>query len=260
MNKHKQKGMRGEYEIRDILQPHIEMVYRGFGIVEENIPQIRRNVDQVRDGGCDLEGIDWIAIEVKRVERDNLYHMNEWWDQCKRSANQPTKKEIEANQGKSMNQVLSSPEPPLPDDGVSFKREPVLVWRKNWCPWNVRMFGYLLITDNPKAARVRTPVDISFEAFLEWFRIRLMSELVLQFGRGDSKLFISGSVSQILRKNGENFPNDPEQILLWTAQKEFQYGIKDPAVRRVDRPRQVQVIKKDPIVTGEKKFKPPWET
>lgn len=80
------KGARGERELAELL------FYR-TGV------EVTRNLDQVRNGGHDLDGIEGIKIEVKRQERLCL---PAWWRQCIRQA----KDEI-----------------------------PVLAYRQNYKPW-----------------------------------------------------------------------------------------------------------------------------
>jgi len=64
------KGQRGEREI-------IELIRMATGIT------MKRNLNQVRNGGHDLIGIDGIAIEVKRQEK---LAINSWWSQTEKQA------------------------------------------------------------------------------------------------------------------------------------------------------------------------------
>jgi hypothetical protein len=118
-----------------LLQPVVNEVYWSLGLEP---PVLERNLMQAHKGGCDLVGLDWLALEVKYQEQEQVAS---WWEQCKRQAE--------------------------PD------REPVLFYRKNHAKWKVRMFGYLVAGGR----RVRCPVDISVEAFLAYLRIRLELEL-----------------------------------------------------------------------------------
>lgn len=129
------KGKRGEREVIKLLQPVVNEVYRSLGLEP---PLLERNLMQSHKGGCDLTGLDWLALEVKYREQEQ---MASWWDQCKRQAK--------------------------PD------REPVLFYRKNHAKWKVRMFGYLVAGSQ----RVRCPVDITPEAFMAYLRLRLLKEL-----------------------------------------------------------------------------------
>lgn len=46
---------------------------------------IRRNLEQVRSGGSDVEGCDPFVIELKRVE---ILDLNSWWRQVQLAARQ----------------------------------------------------------------------------------------------------------------------------------------------------------------------------
>lgn len=150
----KQKGMQGEYEVRDLLQVEVNKIYEewnsnlvlGIGRIEP--PTLRRNLEQRRSGGSDLDGLSWLALEVKRQENDSM--INQWWDQCKSAA--------------------------VNDRGV-YVKTPVLIWRQNHCPWRVRMFGFLIVIDKPGGTRVQLPVDINLQGFLAYFRARVISAL-----------------------------------------------------------------------------------
>lgn len=129
------KGKRGEREIVKLLQPVVNEVYEEFGLEP---PLIERNLMQSNRGGYDLVGVDWVGLEVKLQEQENV---SSWWKQCKEQCNE--------------------------------KQEPVLFYRRNRVAWKVQMFGYLVAGEQ----RVRAPVVISVEAFLAYFRIRLKLEL-----------------------------------------------------------------------------------
>jgi hypothetical protein len=121
------KGQRGEREIVDMLQPIVDKVY-GTGSTSK---LLQRNAQQSSVGGHDIVGLDWIALEVKRVETS---FQNAWWEQCKRQA-------------------------------LVVKAEPVLIYRQSRQPWKVRMYGHL-----PVGSRnVKCVVDIDLPAFLLWF-------------------------------------------------------------------------------------------
>lgn len=63
------KGKVGEQEIVKLLKD------AGFDVA--------RNLDQTRDGGYDITGIDEIALEVKRAKKPLI---NKWWEQTARQA------------------------------------------------------------------------------------------------------------------------------------------------------------------------------
>lgn len=75
------KGARGEREIIDLLQPIANAVYAEAG---QHAPQLKRTSSMQADGGgCDIAGIDWLALEVKRCE---TLHVAQWWQQCLKQA------------------------------------------------------------------------------------------------------------------------------------------------------------------------------
>jgi hypothetical protein len=129
------KGKRGEREVVKLLQPVVDEVYAEF---EMEPPLIERNLMQSNRGGYDLVGLQWVGLEVKLQEQENL---SGWWKQCK--------------------------------DQCSENQEPVLFYRRNRVAWKVQMFGFLVAGEQ----RVRAPVVISVEAFLAYLRIRLRKEL-----------------------------------------------------------------------------------
>lgn len=63
------KGKRAEQEIVNLLKD------AGF--------DVSRNLDQTRDGGYDILGIDDIALEVKRAKKPLV---NKWWEQTVKQA------------------------------------------------------------------------------------------------------------------------------------------------------------------------------
>lgn len=70
------KGKRGEREVCDELQPVVDSVATSMGMTA---PRIRRNLAQSGDGGEDIVGLPWYAIEVKRCE---TLALDKWWRQC----------------------------------------------------------------------------------------------------------------------------------------------------------------------------------
>lgn len=71
------KGQRGEREALVLLTTWLEEV------VPDRCPELKRNLMQSREGGHDLVGIDWLAIEVKRHERLSV---ESWWGQTLKQA------------------------------------------------------------------------------------------------------------------------------------------------------------------------------
>lgn len=130
------KGQWAEREVVKLLQPVVNRVYAEFG---KTPPELGRNLAQAHKGGCDIFGLEWISLEVKHHETEQL---TQWWEQTKKQA--------------------------------SPAQVPVLLHRKNNARWKCRMFG-ALPTGGP--LQIRTPVDIGLEAFLLWFEHRLKHEL-----------------------------------------------------------------------------------
>lgn len=181
MNKAKQKGSNGEYEVIEILQKVVDEVYASFNekmrrVVKEaddfegllewidlEVPRLKRNLTQTQQAiggsGSDIDGLDWLAVEVKRQENDSSF--NGWWIQCRNAA---VKKDDQGNQI-------------VVNGAAVFEREPVLFSRKNRCPWDIRMLGYLAVDGDTGNGMLRCPVDINLQSFLIFFRMRLECEL-----------------------------------------------------------------------------------
>lgn len=132
------KGKRGEREVIGLLQPVVTQVYAQFGYEGDDIPQLQRNTLQSDRGGCDVHGLDWMALEIKRDESMSLSAM---WAQAVRQA--------------------------------GMKKHPILFYRRNNMPWKVRTIGLL----GTNSAGVTVAVDVSVEDFLKWFRVKLVWEL-----------------------------------------------------------------------------------
>jgi hypothetical protein len=137
-----QKGKRGEREVVKLLQPVVDKVFSARGLEP---PTLFRNKNQSFQGGYDIDGIDWLALEVKRQETLNI---NAWW---KQSVRQASKEQV-----------------------------PVLIYKQNHKPWKVQMFGYLQC----EQLRVKTKVEISCDAFLVYFETK-MAEILDRDGCGN---------------------------------------------------------------------------
>ena len=131
------KGARGEREIINLLQPIVDKVCS-----ENQTEQISllRNSLQSRQGGYDMLGLDWLALEIKRCETLNL---KSWTEQCLAQA--------------SNHQV------------------PVLVYKQNNRAWRVCMYGLLIPGGS---SNLKVWVEISIESFLAYFELKLKHELV----------------------------------------------------------------------------------
>lgn len=133
------KGQRGERMVAESLNVVAQRVCLAAGVP---IYKLSRNLVQSRNGGHDLVGLDWIAIEVKWYNEIKA-HLPRWWDQCLKQA-------------------------------TAVNAEPVLIYKANGSKWLVRMWGLLEIE---RGRRLRVTVDISMEAFLVWFEKRLELEI-----------------------------------------------------------------------------------
>lgn len=129
------KGGRGEREVIKMLQPIIDRVYRNFPTLTP--PFLQRNTLQSHKGGFDITGLDWAAIEVKRVEKLQL---TEWWRQAVRQAKEG--------------------------------QEPFLFYRRSREKWSVRCYGFLPLA--PSEKRMHCVVTIDVETFLAYFELRLI--------------------------------------------------------------------------------------
>ena len=72
----KQKGKRGERKIVGILQKVIYSVYPMDS--KPTAPFLERNQNQSNEGGTDIVGIPWLAIEVKNAK---VLQIDKWWEQ-----------------------------------------------------------------------------------------------------------------------------------------------------------------------------------
>lgn len=144
------KGQRGEREVVHLVQPVVDAAWAemGCGVAGKIIrgdlqmfradkPDMSRNIDQVRNGGCDLHGLPWLAIEVKFCEN---FTLDKWWEQATRQA------KIRSNV-------------------VKHSVEPVLIYRRSRIPWRVQVYGTI---DGLPNRKVR--VDISLKAWLASLR------------------------------------------------------------------------------------------
>lgn len=134
------KGKRGEREIIDALQPHVDEVADFAGV---DRLKLQRNTLQSDKGGYDIVGLPGFALEVKRVENAIPSAVWGWWEQAVRQAKNG--------------------------------EEPVLLWRVNGGKWHVRVFTRL---DLPDGKRYKIPSDIQFTDFVFWMKAKLFGHLM----------------------------------------------------------------------------------
>lgn len=135
--KARRKGQNGEREVISLLQPIVDERYKTLSSL--SAPDLERNQNQSNNGGYDIIGLEWIALEIKRQEKENI---SAWWAQ--------TKKQAKPNQ------------------------QPVLIYRANNQPWRVML--EVAIYENNQLLVM--PAQISLDNFLQWFKIKLTSNLL----------------------------------------------------------------------------------
>lgn len=140
-----QKGKRAERQVASLLNPVIERVCQREGV---DVQRLQRNLKQVQQGGFDLDGLDWIAIEIKHHKQPSL---GSWWDQCCRQATNG--------------------------------RIPVLIWKPHGGQWRVRMTGQLPISNGTSLRGVVDMPDLS--SFLVWFELELTHQIRAAIAKGD---------------------------------------------------------------------------
>lgn len=147
------KGKAGELEVMRELQIALTLAYgqmHAAGYPVGIAPNLQRNTLATAHGGCDIHGIEWAAIEVKRAE---VLQLEAWWIQTLRQARK--------------GQV------------------PVLIYRQSHKNWRVRLPGALEISppDVTSHHALKCQCEISFPDFLNWFRRRAMYELAKRHNR-----------------------------------------------------------------------------
>ncbi len=125
----KQKGSAGEYEVISLLTGWAASI--GIRLVLE------RNLEQVRHGGADINGVPGLEIEVKRVEATGI---NSWWKQVLKAADKSGKR-------------------------------PFLIHRRNRQPWRVRVHLYAAeYTAEHVGVTIPLVVDLELEDARRWFQ------------------------------------------------------------------------------------------
>lgn len=130
------KGRRGEQEVANLLREVVAEVCEELGI--EPI-QIKRNLmqwggEKRSEGQGDIVGLEWLSIEVKRVENNLPSGLNSWWEQAKVQAHA--------------------------------QQAPVLFHRMNDQEWKIRTYVLTLVGDK----QIKLPVDMAWKIFRIWLR------------------------------------------------------------------------------------------
>lgn len=134
------KGKRGEREVINLLQPIVDKVAAEVGV---EAPKLMRGWGAARRGDHDVHGLEWLSLEVKRVE--NLSGLGSWWRQCCKQA------------GKGQTAVL--------------------LYRPNNVKWKVKMRVPVRIGGRGSTRHVLAPVTVDIETFLVYFEERVRVEL-----------------------------------------------------------------------------------
>jgi len=129
------KGARAEREVKDMHNDFFERI--GYAI------RLERNQMQTLNGGYDLVGLTFLAIEVKMQE---TFSLPAWWKQ-----------------------TLEQARP---------GQYPILFYRRNRVPWRVRMAGHIrAIPVGPVLDDVlyspAMVIDISTDDYFKWLEARL---------------------------------------------------------------------------------------
>ena len=106
---------------------------------------IRRNLEQVRSGGSDVEGCDPFVIELKRVEKLDL---NSWWRQVQLAARQKSALYVQ-----QCGHTLNS-------DGSGFI--PLVGYRQSRQPWRFLLPATLIV------AKSETFIIVDEETFIKF--------------------------------------------------------------------------------------------
>lgn len=123
------KGKAGEREAADVLTGYIGHLFIAAG---HPVPELSRNLQQTREGGYDIDGLPWLAIEVKRVESE---FQPAWWAQ-----------------------VMKARRP---------GQAAVVMYRRNLRPWRFRVTVWTLVsTDLSKGCLLA--VDMAAAEFKAW--------------------------------------------------------------------------------------------
>jgi hypothetical protein len=142
-----QKGKRAERAVANVLNPIIERVCQREGV---DVQKLQRNLKQVQQGGFDLDGLDWIAIEIKHHKQTSL---GSWWAQTLKQA--------------------------------TGERLPVLIWKPHGGQWRVRMRGQIALCNGQA---VRCVIDMpDMDSFLVWFELELTLRIRGAIAKGDSQ-------------------------------------------------------------------------
>ena len=78
------KGKRGERDVINLLQPHVDFIYNAMRgaqtalMASVETPELKRNQLQSDGGGNDIHGLHWLSLEVKNQQ---ALSVESWWAQ-----------------------------------------------------------------------------------------------------------------------------------------------------------------------------------
>lgn len=131
------KGKAGEREAIKFLQPTIDQVYAQLG---QQAPELFRNQNQSALGGYDIDGLPWLALEIKRQEQLNL---NKWWEQVNKACGEG--------------------------------QTPIVMFRQNRKQWRFLMDVWL---HTGGTGHMKVRAEVTKEDFLKWFREKCLYEAI----------------------------------------------------------------------------------
>lgn len=134
----RQKGHNGE---REVVRWLTELAGPVCVTVGSEVPVFERNITQSRDGGYDVKGLEWLAVEVKRVETE---FQRKWWLQLMKS-----KEEAQV---------------------------PLLLFRRNRRPWR----AMVQIPTSIGGRLIQFDAVLEQAQFEAWFRWQLWSRLTCE--------------------------------------------------------------------------------
>lgn len=148
------KGIRAEQDIVLLLQPIIDSAYNKMRLAGYDVgktPTLQRNTLQSDDGGCDVAGLPWCAIEVKHHAH---LKTNEWWKQTLEQAER-------------------------------CQAIPILIYKMTGAKWHARVMCNLNISE---VELFPCYADIGWTYFIEFFWRRCMYEAHLEAQRRNMTL------------------------------------------------------------------------
>jgi Holliday junction resolvase len=130
------KGASAEREFCNLLSEHLG---------DSLVAPLKRNLEQTRNGGHDILGLDGMAIEIKRYKRVKESDIKKFWAQAVEQANR-------------------------------VGCQPVLAYREDLCSWRVRLpWGFLM--DQSWNEDVDYTIEVSLPGFASIIREHLCTSL-----------------------------------------------------------------------------------